>query len=237
MTDTKLPDIAILLGESGRDYEFASALMRAGFVVYVCTSPQQVHALVRAGKRPVLLAGASQASAFNDPLLPKLICSPHAPVGEGKRETETAWGIDVRAAGPDPQGHANSVLRALRQHLDAPRPQPKITPPPPATWRLTAPPRRLVDPQERALPLTLTEWQFISLLLLAPNRVLTFEQWQDTSLRDGLRQSHNVAVLVSRLRRKAAHRGIKLPLQAVRGVGYTFTEPCERTRQKSKRAA
>jgi DNA-binding winged helix-turn-helix (wHTH) protein len=37
-------------------------------------------------------------------------------------------------------------------------------------------------------------------------------------------ENHTINVLVSRLRRKAQHVGIDLPLRTVRGYGYLFAE-------------
>ncbi|OVZ54750.1 hypothetical protein CDO44_25905 [Pigmentiphaga sp. NML080357] len=242
MIDTNLPEIAVLLGETGRDYDIANELMRTGFIVYVCTSTQEVHALMRAGKLPVILADARQAAAFDDYPLPRLVYVPRtadAATPAGRQATGAASGVEVRVMGSDARVELTAILRTMRRHLDAPMAPESIERPvpAPAQWRLSTPPRRLIGPGDQSLPLTLTEWQFVSLLFMAPNRVLTFAQWQAASVRDGQRQLHNVAVLVSRLRRKAARHGIKLPLEAVRGVGYAFTEPCARVDTGAKRVS
>lgn len=121
----------------------------------------------------------------------------------------------------------------LRAYVPAalPRPGPaaRLAPPqaPPVTWRLAPRPRRLLDPNGHGLQLTLTEWRFMNYLFAAPNRVLNREDWQHVSAEQGaLRDQHNIVVLVSRLRRKAQDAGIGLPLVAVRGTGYAFTQPC-----------
>jgi len=209
MIETHTPEVAVLLGETGRDYEIADELMRAGFSVYVCTSSQEVHALLRAGKNPVVLADAARATAFDSYPLTRLVYVPPEP-GQAADKPH----VEVQVLGADPSMELRPILRAMRRHLALARP------------RLSEPPRRLTSPEGRSLPLTLTEWQFVSHLFSERSRTLTFAQWQAVSAKDGERQLHNVAVLVSRLRRKAQRHGITLPLEAVRGVGYSFTQPC-----------
>lgn len=224
MIETHTPEVAVLLGETGRDYEIADELMRAGFSVYVCTSSQEVHALLRAGKNPVVLADAARATAFDSYPLTRLVYIPPEP-GQAADKPQ----VDVQVLGADPNMELLPILRAMRRHLALARPrlsEPPPEAPTPALWLLSTPPRRLTSPEGRSLPLTLTEWQFVSHLFSERNRTLTFAQWQAVSAKDGERQLHNVAVLVSRLRRKAQRHGITLPLEAVRGVGYSFTQPC-----------
>ena len=225
MIETHTPEVAVLLGETGRDYEIADELMRAGFSVYVCTSSQEVHALLRAGKNPVVLADAARANAFDSYPLTRLVYVPPKPGGHGADTPQ----VEVRVLGAAPNAELSPILRAMRRHLavTAPRlPEPSPETPTPALWLLSTPPRRLTSPEGRSLPLTLTEWQFVSHIFSERNRTLTFAQWQAVSAKDGERQLHNVAVLVSRLRRKAQRHGLTLPLEAVRGVGYSFTQPC-----------
>jgi len=231
MIETTKPEVAVLLGETGRDYEIADELMRAGFSVYVCTSTQEVHALLRAGKSPVLLADAERAAAFDGHPLTRLVYV--APAREVRispmsRASDIAH-VEVRVLGSDTSAQLSIIVRAMRRHLAIAAPriaEPAPEAPGPELWRLSSPPRRLTSPEGRSLPLTLTEWQFMSHLFRARGRTLTFAEWQAVSAKDGLRQLHNVAVLVSRLRRKAQRHGVTLPLEAVRGVGYTFTQAC-----------
>ncbi len=228
MTDAQLPEIAVLLGETGRDYDIANDLMRTGFNVYVCANAQEVHALVRVGKAPVLLVDASQAAAFESYTLTRLVYTRGAPEAAAAPAAGTHPDVHVRGADSG-SGHLAAILRTMQRHLAAPRPaRPDLHAGSPAQWRLSTPPRRLISPDGHGVPLTLTEWQFVSHLFMVPNHTLTFAQWQAASARDGMRHLHNVAVLVSRLRRKALRQGIDLPLEAVRGVGYAFTESCAR---------
>lgn len=228
MFETTTPEVAVLLGETGRDYEVADELMRAGLCVYVCTSAQEVHALLRAGKNPVLLADSERAAAFDSYPLTRLVYVVPTRDASMNLAPETSP-VEIQVLGAAANAELSPILHAMRRHLAITAPR-IVEPPPdmpsPPLWRLSTPPRRLTSPEDRSLPLTLTEWQFISHLFRARGRTLTFAEWQALSAKDGIRQLHNVAVLVSRLRRKAQRHGVTLPLEAVRGVGYTFTQAC-----------
>lgn len=96
-------------------------------------------------------------------------------------------------------------------------------------WRLSANGRVLATPQGRTLPLTGSESGFLTRMAASEGQLLRRE---DPGLdcptgptRPGNAQDpRSVDVLVSRLRRKARHAGIELPLLAVRGCGYLFVE-------------
>ncbi|VCU71980.1 hypothetical protein PIGHUM_04072 [Pigmentiphaga humi] len=222
MNASRSPEIAILLGETGRDYEIANDLMRSGCVVYVCSSAQEVHALLRAGKTPILLSEEPQSAAFQHTALTRLVYArppTHGSPGD----------VQVRVAGSDGTEQLHTILDTMRRHLSAthrppPPPIPQVT-----SWRLSTPPRVLTSPDGAQMPLALTEWQFLSHLFAAPGQTLGYAQWQAGSRGGAVGSLHNVAVLVSRLRRKAQQYRITLPLEAIRSTGYVFTQPCRQT--------
>ncbi|SMF49881.1 DNA-binding response regulator, OmpR family, contains REC and winged-helix (wHTH) domain [Azospirillum oryzae] len=86
---------------------------------------------------------------------------------------------------------------------------------------------RIQPPTGAAVPLTATEYKFLSLLVTAPGEAVSR---QDISLaltgRDWDPYSRSIDSLVRRLRIKVEERsGCALPVQAVHGVGYAFIGP------------
>ncbi len=86
---------------------------------------------------------------------------------------------------------------------------------------------RIQPPTGAAVPLTATEYKFLSLLVTAPGEPVTR---QDISValtgRDWDPYSRSIDSLVRRLRIKVEERsGCALPVQAVHGVGYAFVGP------------
>ncbi|QCG90369.1 response regulator transcription factor [Azospirillum sp. TSH100] len=86
---------------------------------------------------------------------------------------------------------------------------------------------RIQPPTGAAVPLTATEYKFLSLLVTAPGEAVSR---QDISIaltgRDWDPYSRSIDSLVRRLRIKVEERsGCALPVQAVHGVGYAFVGP------------
>ncbi|CAO3430632.1 response regulator transcription factor [Azospirillum endophyticum] len=86
---------------------------------------------------------------------------------------------------------------------------------------------RIQPPAGGAVPLTATEYKFLSLLVTAPGEPVSR---QDISIaltgRDWDPYSRSIDSLVRRLRIKVEERsGCALPVQAVHGVGYAFVGP------------
>ncbi|BAI75755.1 DNA-binding two-component response regulator (plasmid) [Azospirillum sp. B510] len=86
---------------------------------------------------------------------------------------------------------------------------------------------RIQPPTGGAVPLTATEYKFLSLLVTAPGEPVSR---QDISValtgRDWDPYSRSIDSLVRRLRIKVEERsGCALPVQAVHGVGYAFVGP------------
>ena len=86
---------------------------------------------------------------------------------------------------------------------------------------------RIQPPTGAAVPLTATEFKFLSLLVTAPGEAVSR---QDISIaltgRDWDPYSRSIDSLVRRLRIKVEERsGCALPVQAVHGVGYAFVGP------------
>ena len=86
---------------------------------------------------------------------------------------------------------------------------------------------RIQPPTGSAVPLTATEYKFLSLLVTAPGEPVT-RQGISVALtgRDWDPYSRSIDSLVRRLRIKVEERsGCALPVQAVHGVGYAFVGP------------
>jgi DNA-binding response OmpR family regulator len=93
-------------------------------------------------------------------------------------------------------------------------------------WQLKANGRVLACPDGHILPLTGMESRFLKGLATSEGRLL---RRQKRCATEGSNHSDtldlpNIELLVSRLRRKAHDAGITLPLRAIRGCGYLFTE-------------
>jgi DNA-binding response OmpR family regulator len=99
-------------------------------------------------------------------------------------------------------------------------------------WTLDANSRALLCPNDRALPLTLAESNFLMRLATSDGQLLrrhgaagaVHADSQPDGQPDGRADTRGMDVVVSRLRRKAKEAGIELPLLAVRGCGYLFAE-------------
>ncbi len=92
------------------------------------------------------------------------------------------------------------------------------------SWQFDDVEWRIQPPEGPAVPLTATEYKFLSLLVVAPGEPVSR---QDISValtgRDWDPYSRSIDSLVRRLRIKVEERtGCPLPVQAVHGVGYAF---------------
>lgn len=92
------------------------------------------------------------------------------------------------------------------------------------SWQFDDVEWRIQPPEGPAVPLTATEYKFLSLLVVAPGEPVSR---QDISIaltgRDWDPYSRSIDSLVRRLRIKVEERtGCPLPVQAVHGVGYAF---------------
>jgi DNA-binding response OmpR family regulator len=111
-------------------------------------------------------------------------------------------------------------LMAAQQENTAPLPP---EPPKPAGWRLLEGDWILGDPEGRQMALTTSERAFLGCL---------FGQRGTAVSRDDLIRAlggdvfdfdeHRIDAIASRLRRKAAKAGMRLPLHSVRGTGYVL---------------
>jgi two-component system OmpR family response regulator len=89
------------------------------------------------------------------------------------------------------------------------------------SWRLTDHGWTLENPSGELLPLTASEREFVRGLMSAPNGLLTREE--ALSHNPELIGGRSLDVMISRLRRKAAAKGMDLPIRSVRGCGYLFS--------------
>jgi DNA-binding response OmpR family regulator len=152
-------------------------------------------------------------------------------------------GADVYLVKPVDFREVEAQVKALMRRMQkGTTPQPAAEPSPaaptaPATASATAESRkawvfddiewRIQPPTGGAVPLTATEYKFLSLLVTAPGEAVSR---QDISIaltgRDWDPYSRSIDSLVRRLRIKVEERsGCALPVQAVHGVGYAFVGP------------
>src|SRR5690606_30046971 len=106
-----------------------------------------------------------------------------------------------------------------------------LQPPAPSTdavWVLAAGVRRMTlqTPDGSIIRLTPTEARFVQALFSAPDFTVERDHWQTQQPEDSLRDIHNLAVIVSRLRQKVHSRGQTFPLRVLRGSGYFFAAKC-----------
>ena len=151
-------------------------------------------------------------------------------------------GADVYLVKPvdfrEVEAQIKALMRRMQKGADSP-PAAEHAPAPPAAPAGASPadPRkawlfddiewRIQPPTGAAVPLTATEYKFLSLLVTAPGEAVSR---QDISLaltgRDWDPYSRSIDSLVRRLRIKVEERsGCALPVQAVHGVGYAFVGP------------
>ena len=151
-------------------------------------------------------------------------------------------GADVYLVKPVDFREVEAQIKALmrRMHKGAaplPAAEPSAAAPVPASSPVSADSRkawvfddiewRIQPPAGGAVPLTATEYKFLSLLVTAPGEAVSR---QDISIaltgRDWDPYSRSIDSLVRRLRIKVEERsGCALPVQAVHGVGYAFVGP------------
>lgn len=141
-------------------------------------------------------------------------------------------GADVYLVKPVDFREIEAQIKALvrRMHKGAgPAAAPVAAPAPAAgdakkSWQFDDVEWRIQPPEGPAVPLTATEYKFLSLLVVAPGEPVSR---QDISItltgRDWDPYSRSIDSLVRRLRIKVEERtGCPLPVQAVHGVGYAF---------------
>ncbi len=151
-------------------------------------------------------------------------------------------GADVYLVKPvdfrEVEAQIKALMRRMQKGADSPpaadhvqAPSAAPAGPPPAdqrkAWLFDDIEWRIQPPTGAAVPLTATEYKFLSLLVTAPGEAVSR---QDISLaltgRDWDPYSRSIDSLVRRLRIKVEERsGCALPVQAVHGVGYAFVGP------------
>ena len=97
-------------------------------------------------------------------------------------------------------------------------------------WTLNLPRRELLSPSGAVVDLTGAEFDLLVSMCDHSGRVIARERLIELSrTRLGDSSDRSVDVLVSRLRRKLSHAGEPAPIVTVRGVGYMFKAPVERS--------
>jgi len=98
--------------------------------------------------------------------------------------------------------------------------------PKPFKWRLADRGWTLVDPNGVRIPLTTAEREFINRLFATPAKRIgraDLMAVSDDGAPDAASASRYIDVMVSRLRRKAQHAGVDLPVRSIHRWGYMFT--------------
>ncbi|QCG95284.1 response regulator transcription factor [Azospirillum sp. TSA2s] len=151
-------------------------------------------------------------------------------------------GADVYLVKPvdfrEVEAQIKALMRRMQKGADSPPAADHVQAPPAApagappadlrkAWLFDDIEWRIQPPSGAAVPLTATEYKFLSLLVTAPGEAVSR---QDISLaltgRDWDPYSRSIDSLVRRLRIKVEERsGCALPVQAVHGVGYAFVGP------------
>ncbi|WP_167562542.1 response regulator transcription factor [Azospirillum humicireducens] len=144
-------------------------------------------------------------------------------------------GADVYLVKPVDFREVEAQVKALMRRMQkgvAPLAAPEPPPAAPAAdarraWVFDDIEWRIQPPTGAAVPLTATEFKFLSLLVTVPGEPVSR---QDISValtgRDWDPYSRSIDSLVRRLRIKVEERsGCPLPVQAVHGVGYAFVGP------------
>lgn len=251
IADAPGPRIVIIDGLSSAEYDvpYLIAVLRAhrrmGIIVVVDDHAQRLQA-VRAGAdlgwlfpiRADALRIEIQALAvhYAAPARPEAAAAPVPVVSSG---TEAAPATDaernvvyLKAAGAEPvsdretrmareptPGQPLAVVRTAGRKSDTPARSN-------ADWRLTYRGWMLIAPNEKSVPLTLTERTFVMSLFRHPDRRLSYETWKRSRV-DETDTVHSLTAMVYRLRRKCALAGMRLPLRVEHGRGYQFVESCE----------
>lgn len=174
------------------------------------TDSQIAIALLRAGFTVYICANGKELQTLVQSGKRPIVLS-DAILSRGESDPTALSIIGQTPAAAQPQLAA--ILAAIERHR-------------PSDWRLSSHPRRLISPQERFLPLTMSEWHFMQELLRRPEQTLAYEDWQTSRPADLARKARNLAVLVNRLRDKASRLRIALPLESIRRYGYRFAAPC-----------
>jgi two-component system, OmpR family, response regulator len=97
-------------------------------------------------------------------------------------------------------------------------------------WTVDFPRRHVLSPAGALVELTGAEFDLLSSFLDNPQRVIARERLIELSrTRLGDASDRSIDVLVSRLRRKLSTSGGQAPIITVRGVGYMFNTPVDRS--------
>lgn len=126
---------------------------------------------------------------------------------------------NIRALG----ARVRAVLAPPPPAAQAPAPAP--APAPAGKWRLTQGDWVLCDPNGTQLTLTTAERAFLACLFKSLGKPVSREQL--IVAMGGSAESFDpqrVDAIASRVRRKAAREGLKLPMHSVRGTGYLFAK-------------
>lgn len=178
----------------------------SSLVIGVATSTAervQLARLLRGADVLLLVSSADQARAFLElagSAPPTVVLKTDA---SGPAELATALDVDLDAEPPAEQPQAECQVQSHPSGLvlDADR--------------------RVIRWQDREIPLTRLEHDFLQCLVIEPGEVWTYERlhvvvWGNEHLGHG---SH-IHSVVKRLRRKLAHLGAPVTIHAVRGVGF-----------------
>lgn len=122
--------------------------------------------------------------------------------------------------------HLLSSIEALWYQLER-----RVTSPPSTTsnaavseWRLDHVGAQLISPSGKALSLSQQELSLVSILLNAPEEVMSKELLSEKMYKIVTEAGgHRIDVIMSRLRKKARDKRLRLPIKAIFGKGLVFS--------------
>lgn len=219
-------------------------LDRCGFEVRGASRGAELDRLLESGPADVIVLDINLPDEDGFSVARRIRASSHAAIimltarsGLIDRVIGLELGADVYLVKPvdfrEVEAQVKALMRRMQKGtapLTAPEPTsaaPAVTADARKAWVFDDIEWRIQPPTGAAVPLTATEYKFLSLLVTAPGEPVTR---QDISValtgRDWDPYSRSIDSLVRRLRIKVEERsGCALPVQAVHGVGYAFVGP------------
>ncbi len=235
--------IIVVEDETDLRDDLVEYLDRCGFEVRGASRGAELDRLLDAGPADVIVLDVNLPDEDGFSVARRIRATSHAAIvmltarsGLIDRVIGLELGADVYLVKPVDFREVEAQIKALMRRMQkggiaAPaQPEPPPAPVPGEgrkAWVFDDVEWRIQPPTGAPVPLTATEYKFLSLLVTAPGEPVSR---QDISIaltgRDWDPYSRSIDSLVRRLRIKVEERsGCPLPVQAVHGVGYAFVGP------------